>query len=603
MRLPSVLVANSLLLMAWGGPAAQAQSALSCRQLLDSLIIGNMIADKLLLDEAEKARLAATLKPKKLREELAADEEVKLAVLQNTRVLSCDLRLQPQQAYVISGEAFSSLGSRVFPQGDLASFRLTEQPRFLFPAEYGTALPVAAANSARFNLTSKRFLSVEASLKAETKAYFDAKTNNYLKRTAAEIRQLSFVSGTFKTYQSDVINGISTNRLVAPADIPFLMNLWDRSGQTRPGDSLLQRMTGLFVYNSYGTESFEEKTLDGSLSKSFNPGIVKIDAAASLQGRYMKQVNSSSNQYKFYLQDRPEFVALPTRDELKAAWRANIADKVQLSPDAIDLDKSNEATLTLKLDNVTRDICQLLTVDKQAIEKMISPRRLLQVQPRLQFTSLPEADATGSATAQLKLSVNPDFNLDPTSEISKTGFTSLPLRVYYSNVVNGDTLWLLNSDEAVRLKFNNFPTVEQVDFKLVRIDTKDSMPIAYHYEGEVSFQLADNQQLQPVAKGNAFFIKLLGADSVANAPSLLYRFRQADPRLTRGNTFQLSLSIPASFINARELYNFFKLEAVVPLKQQGELVSPRRYVEVVLPTTVEAGGNNPQRFLKNLIRQ
>lgn len=119
----------------------------------------------------------------------------------------------------------------------------------------------------------------------------------------------------------------------------------------------------------------------------------------------------------------------------------------------------------------------------------------------------------------------------------------------------------------------------------------------------MSFQLADNQQLQPVAKGNAFFIKLLGADSVTNAPTLLYRFRQADPRLTRGNSFQLSLSIPASFINARELYNFFKLEAVVPLKQQGELVSPRRYVDVVLPTTVEAGGNNPQRFLKNLIRQ
>lgn len=494
--------------------------------LLKAEVRQTLINDGLLLSESIKQQPSNNLwKNEKQREKVIKEYDDFWAKIQNTFTPPLCASRPLHQNLVLDGESLAQLGARVFAQGNLQADFRGSFPEYSLPPGQSLGIPAGELgnDNSFFNFTSKQMLRFTSSneLDMAVGKAVEASAKAYLKKQAESAYQISYSCGTFRNYLGFVADGIIKNETFNREDATLVRQLWDRSGRATPADSLLLSFGGVCVYTSRGTDTYDQKKLEAALQGGFRTFVLAGNTNSSLSLEKQNGLRSNEERYKVFLYTRPYFTAHPTPAQIKEVWKRTVQVRVE-ETDYKLLSNSIES-IRLQVGPIDSVMAQSVALDEQYTLDKLQYKGLLN-RPKLELIP---GNGIGTYILLVKVSVNPGYVVDASSEVIKGGRFDLPLRLYYNRRAGFDTLVLFESPAAASIRYENLPAVEAADFELIDRPTDTAY---YYFKGFIPVRLESDDDLLP---SNNMILRLrkVQGDSPVGWDNLLKRlsFHSGEP--------------------------------------------------------------------------
>ncbi|MES2649601.1 MAG: hypothetical protein V4717_22170 [Bacteroidota bacterium] len=488
---------------------------------------------------------------------------------------------------VIDGESFYSIVNRVFENGIIDKDLGNRLADFNIPVKYNAGVPILNLSENSFftftsssviglNSQNKVDLNVDSRVLARINAYRNDSISN------SKAFELNYICGSFQNHLADLADSIIEQKIFSDYDISLVKEFWDNSSKRRPTDSLVRYFKGVYLQTRQGAFSSNQTAMEARLKSNVGLGFVNASTNTSINRQNNRSNQSSNENYKLYIISKPVMQAIPTRAQIKEAFKNVLSLNTAVITKDIYLNNNNTELIDMQVGPISGDMYKMIKIDHDFIRNHL-PKKYGNV-----FTSSLIYSDTADNEARVRnlkiaLQVDNDFKSQASSGFAKGEKFNLPMRLYYRNIkVGNDTLFIYESTKDLTAKFSNFPiTEDNAEFKLI-----DSTSTAYQYhtsirvttEGE---QIFDSPNIiQKYANVSQEMINMLHID-----PMLFTNLGASLGSASKRNGewyYDIDLAVPKNRINKLSADLTLPFEINVIYKNQHEPAS-KRIVTLTIP--------------------
>lgn len=383
-----------------------------------------------------------------------------------------------------------------------AIFNSSQSPDLeIFSSDNQVSIPDPINDNSTYilNYTSKKLFDFSTDLQGSASflAYFNTKNELQKKITNDKRHQISIAAGHFYNRLGTLFNRVINDDAIEPYEFEPLYTTWKMYARNKinNGDMILRGFDGMcfFVEQGVSTTDFEDFKSDANLSVKYGFLNVSSNVAGDWNVNNTRTVKNKA--YSIYMFHTPDLVGIPDVDRIKKKWEQLQLDKKVETPNDITLKKNTPLYVKVKFGPVNNPLeLQSLKLDlgysKNALSRIgknFIDNIILNTTDNSKYSIL--QSHPGYYEFTLEINRNDTFfeKTPPLNEYDVSA--TLPIKIYFDNIVNKDTLQQLYS---VKLRSDYMPYPRFLSSnELKHTNSNDTL----YYESNMQFITTDISEI------------------------------------------------------------------------------------------------------------